>query len=132
MNGFNIQAIGIAIIASFVASAVYYSGFSKKRARYGLVPNPDAKHRPQPNMLAAELTRTFILAFVLAYLINQLHLTTAVDALWISLLLWLAFPFMLLSGSIMYEKFPAKVAFIHMGDWAIKLPLMMVIMTLWR
>lgn len=118
-------------MAAIIASGLYYSLFSKKRQQLSLVPNPDAK-RPHPTFILLEIARTIVLAVVLAYLIDRLHLTTIADALWCSLLIWLAFPFMLLTGSVMYEKFPAKLAVIHMGDWAIKLPLMIGIIALWR
>jgi len=131
MDNFNYIAVSVAVMANFVASGLYYNLFAKKRRELSLVPNPDAK-RPHPKLLVLEILRNLILAVALAYLIDRLRLATFADALWYSLIIWAAFPFMLLSGSVMYEKFPAKLAAIHMGDWAIKLPLMMVIITLWR
>lgn len=131
MDSFNSIAVSVAVVAAIIASGVYYSLFSKKRRQLSLVPNPDAK-RPHPKLILLEIGRTIVLAVVLAYLIDRLHLSTFADALWYSVLIWLAFPFMLLTGSVMYEKFPAKLAIIHMGDWAIKLPLMISIMTLWH
>lgn len=131
MDNLNYIAVSVAVIASFVASGIYYSLFAKKRRALSLVPNPEAS-RPKPKLLLLEILRNFVLAVVLAYFIDRLHLTTFADALWYSAIMWLAFPFMLLTGSVMYEKFPAKLAVIHMGDWAIKLPLLMIIITLWR
>jgi hypothetical protein len=133
MNGYNFEAIGAAIITCFVASALYYSLFSDRGKELSLIPNPDAKkHRTHPKLLVAEILRNTVLALALAYLINQLHVNTTLDALWLSLLLWAAFPVMILTGSVLYEKFPFKLALVHMGDWALKLPLMILIMTLWR
>lgn len=132
MNGFNFVAIGVAIIAALVASALYYGLFLEKREVLSLVPNPEAKRKPKNKLLAAEMVCNIVLAFVLAYLITQLHVATVIDALWLSVLLWAAFPAMVFTGTVMYEKFPRNLALVHLGDWAIKLPVMILIMTLWR
>jgi hypothetical protein len=37
--------------------------------------------------------------------------------------LWVAFPVVLLTGSVVHEKVPWQLAAIHSGDWLVKLPL---------
>ena len=38
----------------------------------------------------------------------------------------------LLTGSVMYENVPWKLAAIHAGDWFVKLILIAVIIAIWR
>jgi hypothetical protein len=49
----------------------------------------------------------------------------------LGLALWLGFPFVLLTGSMMWEKVPAVTAMLHAGDWLLKLVVISVIVGLW-
>jgi len=53
-------------------------------------------------------------------------------AVLLGLALWLGFPFVLLTGSMMWEKVPAVTAILHAGDWLLKLVVICVIVGLWR
>ncbi len=46
--------------------------------------------------------------------------------------MWLGFPVILLSGSVIYEKVPWKLAASHAGDWLRKLLLIAIVVSLWR
>jgi hypothetical protein len=50
----------------------------------------------------------------------------------IALALWLAFPVVLLTGSVVHENVAWQVAAVHAGDWLLKLLLITGIVTLWR
>lgn len=43
-------------------------------------------------------------------------------------LLWIGFPVLLLSGSVMWQNVPWMLAVIHAGDWFVKLLLMTAIL----
>jgi hypothetical protein len=43
------------------------------------------------------------------------------DAVRLGLALWVAFPGVLLTGSVVHEKVPWRLAAIHAGDWLVKL-----------
>jgi len=47
-------------------------------------------------------------------------------------ILWLGFPVILLTGSILRENYPWKLAAIHAGDWFVKLVLISGIVSLWH
>ena len=130
MSAINYGAVVVAVIAAFVASAIYYVIFSKQRAK--LSPAARGSSRPNSLQMLTELVRNFVLAWVLAYLIKQLGLTTLGGSFGLAIMLWIAFPVILLSGSVMYEKVPAKLALIHAGDWIIKLLIMTTILGLWK
>ena len=131
MSGINYWAVVVSVLIAFVVSAIYYIILNKERAKV----SPAAAsggNRPKPTQMFAELVRSFILAWVVAYLVGHLGITTLIDSGELALMLWVAFPVILLSGSVMYEKVPAKLAVIHSGDWIIKLLIMTAILGSWR
>src|SRR5918992_5696918 len=50
----------------------------------------------------------------------------------LGLALWIAFPVVLLIGSVIWEREPPMLVTIHAGDWLLKLLVIAVIVTLWR
>jgi hypothetical protein len=44
----------------------------------------------------------------------------------------LGFPVVLLAGSILWERVPAKLAAIHAGDWLVKVVGVALIVALWQ
>ena len=88
--------------------------------------------RPQPLKIAGELIRSFLLAYVLAYLLVHTGVAGLTGAVRLGLVLWIGFPFVLLTGSIMWEGVPWKLAAIHAGDWLVKTLLMTAILGVWR
>lgn len=130
MGDIQYGALIIAILAAFVASSIYYVIFAKQRAAVSEAARKAGK--PKPSMALLELTRNALLAGVLLYLVRRIGIDTFVGSVEFSVLLWLAFPFILLSGSVMYEKTPVKLAIIHSGDWAMKLIIMNATLAMWR
>jgi Protein of unknown function (DUF1761) len=50
----------------------------------------------------------------------------------LGLALWVAFPVMLLLGSVVHEKVPWRLAALHAGDWLVKLLVISLIVGIWR
>ncbi len=71
------------------------------------------------------------MAAVIAVLATQLDLTPWPGAVGLALGLWLAFPVVLLAGSVFHERYPAQLAAIHAGDWLLKLLVIAIIVTVW-
>jgi hypothetical protein len=46
--------------------------------------------------------------------------------------LWVGFPFVLLTGAIMWEDVPRKLAAIHAGDWLVKMALITTKLGAWH
>ncbi len=120
----------VAVVAAFFASAVWYIVFAKQRAQ--LSPAARESGRPQPKLLVAELAKNIVLSVFVAYLVQSLGFSTFTGAFHLALGLWIAFPVLILTSSVMYEKVPFKLAAIHAGDWLIKLLLIVEILALWR
>jgi hypothetical protein len=55
-----------------------------------------------------------------------------VGAVELALTPWVAFPIVLLIGSVTQENVPAQLGAIHADDWLAKLLIVAVIPTLWR
>jgi len=45
--------------------------------------------------------------------------------------LWLAFPVILLLGSVVHENVPWQLAALHAGDWLVKLLVVSLIVGIW-
>lgn len=123
-------AILATAIIAFVVSMVYYIIFANARKKLNSAAT-DIK-RPQPVKLSIEIIRNILLAFVLCYLIAQVGVTNWMGGASLGFRLWIGFPLILLSGSVMWENVPWKLASIHAGDWLIKLLLMCIILSIWR
>lgn len=128
----NFAAIAVVVVAAFVISSVYYLALAKPRNAMlraaGVVPD----ERPQPWKIALELVRGFALAYVIARLVMQTGISTAGGGLQLGFWLWLAFPIVLLSGSIVWDSAPWKMAAIHAGDWLLKIMMMTIVLSVWR
>src|SRR2546423_1116477 len=132
----NYLAVLVAAIVVFVLGWLWYSPllFYKPwmRAR-GLDPAAAMAGAKMPaGKLVIELVRCFVLALVIAHLISALGISSWFIAAHLGLLLWIAFPVVLLTGSVIWENVPVKVAVIHAGDWLVKLLVIPIIVSLWR
>jgi hypothetical protein len=127
----NYAALAVSVVVAFVASALYYIVFAAQRARLSPAATSGAG-RPGAAQMLAEVLRNLVLALTLESLIQRLETTTWAGAFRLALLLWIGFPVVLLSGSVLYEKVPFRLAAIHAGDWLVKLVLITSILTFWR
>ncbi len=133
MQGINTWAIVVAALAAFVASSAWYIAFAQQRAQLTSGgTTAGAVNRPDPAKMLAELLRNVVLAVVLAYLVTHVGVAGVAGAFGFGLLIWVGFPLILLTGSILWEHVPWKLAAIHAGDWLIKLLLITAIVTVWQ
>jgi hypothetical protein len=130
MSGLNYLAIIAAVVAAFVFSSAWYIALNRQRRQ--LSPAARAQGRGPRWMLPIELLRTLVVALVVAGLASRLESSSVASALILALALWIAFPVILLTGSVIYEKVPAKLAAIHAGDWLGKLLIVTIIVSVWR
>ncbi len=107
-----------AAVAAFVLSGAYYAAFASRLAQ--LSPAYAGARRSAATTAGVELVRNVVLATVLGGLIARLDIGFG-GALVLALALWLAFPVVLLAGSVFHERVPVALAVIHVGDWLIKL-----------
>ncbi|MFB9902848.1 DUF1761 domain-containing protein [Allokutzneria oryzae] len=117
-----IAAILTSALASFVISSVWYSVLDRDRASDG---------RPSPLRIVAEFGRSALVAGAIVGLAKAMDIATIGPMLLLALVLWVAFPFVLLSGSVMWDKVPVATAARHGGDWLIKLLAVGTIVGLW-
>jgi hypothetical protein len=82
--------------------------------------------------MALEIAKNLVLAAIIAGLVATAGVVGVGGALLLAIALWLAFPVLLLAGSVTYEKVPMGLAAIHAGDWLAKLVIISVVVTLWR
>jgi uncharacterized protein DUF1761 len=126
----NPWAIAVATVAAFVASSGYYSAFDRLRARLLGTP-PAAGQRPPAWKIAVELLRSLVIATAFAVACDALNIGGPRTVL-LALGVWLAFPVTILSGSIVWDGVPWRLAALHAGDWLLKAVLIALIVGLWR
>ena len=131
MRDINYLAVVVAAVMAFVLSTAWYIGFAKQRADLSPAAVADMK-KPQPLKMLIEVVRNIVLAYVLAYLVTRLGVADWPSAIRFGLLAWIGFPVLLLTGSVMWENVPWKLACIHAGDWLVKILLMVSILSRWR
>jgi hypothetical protein len=130
MNGLNVLAIIGATVAAVVFSSGWYIALNTQRKRLSAAATAGA--RPPAWMLPMEILRTVVVALVIAGLVSRLAITNLAGALPFAVALWVAFPVVLLSGSVLYERVPWQLAAIHAGDWLAKLLIITIVVALWR
>ncbi len=129
MRRVNLLALATATILAFIASSLWYSPLLFGRQFIELSGIPQS----QPNAMKAllELIRTSILAYVIARLLLMLNIADWKGALRLGLWLWIGFPVILLTGSMLWQNVPWQLAAIHAGDWLIMLTLIPVVLAAW-
>lgn len=133
MVDLNYLAIVVAAAAALILSAAYYGLLGSQLAQLNdAYADEAAQSRPPAGTLAIELIRSLVVASVIAVLGTQLDITGLPGSLLLAIGLWLGFPVVLWSGSIVHEKYPWKLAAIHAGDWLLKVMIITLIVTLWR
>lgn len=130
MSDINYLAVAVAAVGAFILSAAWYAVFGKQLA--GL---DDAYAEPGSMpawKVVVELVRSLVVALVLAGLAISIDITDLAGAVGLGLAAWIGFPVVLLTGSVIHENVPWKLAAIHAGDWLVKLVVVAVIVSLWR
>lgn len=130
MPDVNWLAVVVAAVVVFVLSTVYYIVFTARLKELSPA-YADAEGTPAPWKMIVEIARSLVVGAVVAGLAGLTGVADLGGAVQLGLALWLAFPVMLLIGSIVWEKVPPMLALIHMGDWLMKLLVISVIVTLW-
>lgn len=120
-----VAGIAVAAFAAFVLSSVYYVLLSPVEQR-ALGERALDRGKPGPAKVAAELIRTAVVAAGFAWVADRAGLLSLPASLSLALVLWVAFPVVLLTGSIIWERVPWQTAAIHAGDWLLKLVLIAV------
>lgn len=130
MKRVNFVALGVVTVAVFLASSIWYSPLMFGR-QFLELSGATASAHPSPLRALFELLRTFVLAFVIAQLVFRLNIADWKRAVGLGLWLWVGFPVILLTGSILWQNVPWQLAAIHSGDWLIKLILIPVGVAAW-
>ena len=130
MTEINYLAVLVATVAAFIVSSTYYAVFGTQLAR--LSATGGAETRPPAWKLIVELTRSLAVASVVAGIAVAAGVATWTSAVLLGLAAWVGFPVVLLTGSVIWENVPWKLAALHAGDWLAKLVAVALVVGLWR
>jgi hypothetical protein len=122
--------LAVVTLVVFVASSTWYNPLLFGR-KFLELSGAGANAHPSPMNALFEVLRTFVLTFVIAHLLRRLEVADWRQAIGLGLWLWVGFPVVLLTGSILWQNVPWQLAAIHSGDWLIKLILIPVGITIW-
>lgn len=130
MPDLNLVPIFIATAVTFVLGGFYYAILADQLAS---VSEAAAAEQPaRPWQLGAELLRCIVLVVVVAGIASAVGTDRWQEGLWLGLALWVGFPLVLWTGAMVHERTPLKLAAIHGGDWLFKLPVIAIIVSVWR
>jgi Protein of unknown function (DUF1761) len=130
MPDVNALAVLVATIIAFLIGGAYYATLGDALAEVSEA--AAAAEQPPPWKLAAELLRCLILAAVVAGLASQGEIDEWAGGLLLGLALWVGFPLVLMTGAVIHENMPWRLAAIHAGDWLVKLLAVGVIVSVWQ
>ena len=101
----NYFAIALLVVVAFIASSVWYSPLMFGR-EFTELNGVSASAHPNWPKIVCELIRTFVLAYVITRLVLLLNVANSKDALRLGIWLWIGFPVILLTGSILWQNVP--------------------------
>jgi len=129
----NLSAVLVAAIVAFVVSTAWYITFNRERMKLlGTPPADRERPKMQPGKMLLEIIRNILLAYILAHFVILVGATDWQGAVEMGLWLWIAFPFLILAGSVLWDKVPVKLAALHAGDWLLKLVIVTAILGSWH
>ena len=132
----NYLAVLVSAVAVFVLGWLWYSPllFFKPWMRLrGMDPVAAMSGAKMPaGKLGIEFARCFVLAYVIARFVALLGVGSGIGAIHFGLATWIGFPVIVLTGSVLWENVPWKVAAIHAGDWLVKMLVIPLIVSAWR
>lgn len=118
--------IAVAVLCAFVASSLWYSPLLFG-TQFLKLSGMGATTGPAGLKIAAELVRDVLLASAISWLLSRHRSRDGRAVLAFVAVLWFGFPFVLLSGSVMWQNVPPELALIHSGDWLMKIGFMTVV-----
>lgn len=121
--------IALAVVASFAISTAWYIAFGGVLSR--LSPAYAADRRTPPWTPLVEVLRSAVVAVVVALAVDRLDIAGVGGLVPAALVAWLGFPVVLLTGSVVHEQVPWRLAAVHAGDWLLKLVAITLIVGLW-
>lgn len=124
-----VLAVLVVAILAFIISGAYYAALGTRLAR--LSPAYAENGAPPAATIVVELARNLVVAGVIAGLVTGLGVDSLAESLLLALALWVAFPVVLLAGSVFHEHVPLELAAIHSGDWLLKLVVMSGVVAIW-
>src|SRR6267378_3957863 len=132
----NYLPVLVAAVVVFVLGWLWYSPllfFTPWMRLRGMDPAAAMAGAKMPaGKLLIELVRCVVLAYIIARFVALVDVSSWMGAVQFGLFLWIGFPVILLTGSVLWENIPWRVAAIHAGDWLVKLLVIPIIVSVWH
>jgi len=118
-------AVLVAAVATLILSSLYYALAPSLPTSQGA----SRPSRPKPWQVLTELLRSALVAGLVAGLMTAAGWGGPGAGVLLGLCLTII-PIVLLSGSVIWDGVPVRIAALHTGDWLIKLPVIGLIVGL--
>ena len=132
MSDINFLAVAVSAVAVFFISFAWYSAFGAAYAELTGAPRDAVDARLPAWQIAVEIVRSLLVGTVVAGLAAEIGIESWAQGILLGLALWVGFPVVLLTGSVLWDKVPVKLAAIHGGDWFVKLLVIATIVSVWQ
>jgi hypothetical protein len=129
LPGINLFAVLVAAIVHMVVGLIWYQPKVFGDAWSKLT---GADLKPSSRWMPVGMIGHFLIALVLAVVINLAHATTVVEGLFVAILIWLSFFVTLEIGELIWEKIPFNLFLLRVGNHLIGLGLAGIILAVWR
>lgn len=132
----NYLAVLVAAIVSMILGMFWFSPavFGRSWMKLSKINEKDIEKAKQKGMWKSYLIAfiaTIVMAYVLAYLIELIGISTIKDGLWAGFFLWIGFVATTMIGMVLWEGKSWKLYFINVGFQLVSLLLMSVILAVW-
>ena len=130
----NILAVIASAIANFALGFVWFTVIFRNPYLEGLGKTADALARG-PSVLVAsgmQLVGNFVMAYILAWLMQRTGQNTVAGGVWLGLVVWLGFVAAVIGPMYAYQAFPLKFFAISAGYPLVALLLMGTILGAWK
>jgi hypothetical protein len=111
------SAVAIGAAAAFLISGIWYATVNAEPADGA----GGAIEVPAKWLVPAESARSLVVAFVVVALAGGVGADGIAEGALIGIVLFAGFPVVLFAGSMLHERYPARLAALHLGDWLLKL-----------
>jgi len=117
---FELSALAVAIgtVAAFLIGGIWYAMVDVQAAADGAEEPPEV---PAKLLVPVELARSAVVALVVVALAGGIDVDGIAEGALLGLVLFVGFPAVLFAGSMLHERYPARLAAVHLGDWLLKL-----------
>lgn len=133
MESINYWAVLVSAVVYWLLGGIWYAGIFNLSSLMGWdEAEMEAAKQAFPKSLVVYFISGLVMSYVMAHLVRYTHATTAMGGVIAGFWTWLGFQVPIALNQWFFERRPAKVVFINIGNYLISLLAIGVILAIWR